>query len=245
MLKLKKWQLALLILTTFISFIEIFAIVNIIRDSYKLELLNVSDWIGSTSTFCTLIVAIVAFMKAPDWIKQKNYDASHEIIQTVIYSELPRLNGLVGNIKEKIIKRCSDAQRLMLQYDLDFNKFEEKINEIDSCTAEFVIAFGSIQYNINKIRIYNYKCTLHFSESLSRITNDINEIKNYLGYLDSISYDLREHLVVEGNEQDNKVFQEITHMKKDTIIIRKRLHDEIQSLTQSFNPISDYFELNT
>jgi len=244
-LKLKKWQLALLILTTFIFLIEIIALANIIRDSYKVELLNVSDWIGSVSTFGTLIIAMIAFMKAPDWIKQKNYDASHEIIQTVVYTELPRLNGLVGNIKEIIVRRCSDAQRLLLQYDHNFNKFEEKIDEIDSFTSEFVMAFGSIQYNINKIRIYNYKCTSHFSESLDRITKDINKIKDYLGYLDSITYDLKEHLVDKGQEESNEVFQNLIKMKKDVITIRKNLFDEIQSLTQSFNPVSDYFEPNT
>ena len=42
----------------------------------KIELGSFSDWVSSLSTFGTLIVAFLAYKKAPEWINQKmNEDA--------------------------------------------------------------------------------------------------------------------------------------------------------------------------
>ncbi|MBJ8975303.1 hypothetical protein I5438_01720 [Citrobacter freundii] len=77
---------------------------------------SVSDWVSSISTFGTLIVALIALMKAPDWINQKKHEDGYELAKKLIVYEYPKIIGTVSSYRShlQLIKRKDEQDKFVI-----------------------------------------------------------------------------------------------------------------------------------
>ncbi|MGS1414164.1 hypothetical protein [Serratia marcescens] len=59
-----------------------------------MEIGSISDWVSSLSTFGTLVIAGMAYRKAPEWMAQKHYDVVSKVIEEAVYEDLRKLSSL-------------------------------------------------------------------------------------------------------------------------------------------------------
>ncbi len=62
-----------------------------------MELGSFSDWVSSLSTFGTLIVACMAYKKAPEWIDRRKHENAYDRAIHLIAKELPDINVKIIN----------------------------------------------------------------------------------------------------------------------------------------------------
>jgi len=77
---------------------------------------SVSDWVSSISTFGTLIVALIALKKAPDWINQKKHEDGYELAKKLIVYEYPELTSIISKYQNhlQIIKQKSEGDDIII-----------------------------------------------------------------------------------------------------------------------------------
>lgn len=175
-MELKHWNRGLLVLVAMLLILAIIATVNIIIHQYsteKMEFGSWSDWFNTAGTLGTFAIAAMAYRKAPDWIKQKHYDAVYKIIEEAVYTDLPTLNKLCMKYKSFALG-LGNAQRRRLtkkNHDFDFERYQDDFKIMDDSLISLFNLSYSIQNRLNSIKRNNY--------FLSDYANDlINEIKN-------------------------------------------------------------------
>lgn len=221
--------------------LEMIAIINIIRDSYKFEPLNVSDWIGSLSTFCTLIVALIAFIKVPDWMNQKHYDFAHKIMNEIIHEDLLKLQMMIPDVRKGMSTVTNLSASAINGLELDEAVLYEKQALLTKHIQNLTLQSATIKFKSNKINTYNFKCTPKMIESLHTIFNYIDSIANNFGELESICDEMFMIVLMkpEDRQRDIESILRITNSYKS---LSQKLMKQISSITESFRPIDEYIE---
>jgi len=243
MLKLKKWQLALLVLTTFIFIIEIISLVNIIRDSYKLELLNVSDWVGSISTFCTLIIALIAFTKAPDWIKQKHYEVAHQVVEEAVYGDLETIGKLSRdyrthfiNVNNIIRHKLNNENYVLTGLDANLELLLDSFDKLFDLSR-------SIQNKFLSVKRIGYELTPYSDEVVGELTYTVQHYEGLNGCLESlIAYTLNPNMYEEATKG---VIKDIDNYQVAVKAINKRLHTFIDKIRNDNENINSFFKVTS
>jgi len=115
----------------------------------KMELGSLSDWISSLSTAGTLLIAYMAYRKAPDWFESKNNEARYDHalkLMTLLDESVGKLNTvyidvLVITDREKSIKQGYDLGNSAL-------KVKESLN---ACTRYNIIPTPDLEFLIDDI----------------------------------------------------------------------------------------------
>lgn len=68
-----------------------------------MEIGSLTDWVSSLSTAGTLVVACMAYRKAPEWMAQKHYDVVSKVIEEAVYEDLRKLSSLSFQYKSQIM----------------------------------------------------------------------------------------------------------------------------------------------
>lgn len=241
MKKLKTWQIAIITISTFILALEMIAIINIIRDNYKLELLNVSDWIGSLSTFCTLIVALVAFIKVPDWMNQKHYDLAHKLMNEIIHEDLLKLQMMIPDVRKGMVNLSDIFAKIIKGKEIDEAILQEKQSVVTSNVQAFMLQAASINFKSNKLNTYNFKCTPKMTQSLHVISNHVDVIANNFSELEIVCDEI---FLIELMKPEDKVkeLDSILKIARSFKVSSQELMKHISSITEAFRPIDEYIE---
>ncbi|MBZ7674748.1 hypothetical protein [Klebsiella grimontii] len=97
-MELKNYNRIILAFTLVLFLLCMFVIFYAIKfNGVKIELGSISDWVSSLSTFGTLIVAYLAYKKAPEWINQKMHEDAFSVAKKVILEDYPLLKEKIDN----------------------------------------------------------------------------------------------------------------------------------------------------
>ncbi|CAI1684229.1 Uncharacterised protein [Serratia liquefaciens] len=99
----------------------------------KMEIGSLTDWISSLSTFCTLVVACMAYKKAPDWIKQKVDENSLVIATKIICESYPSVLDSIKEIEEPFI---SSGYRAFLNSKIGCESLLKQVKRVDKTAWE-------------------------------------------------------------------------------------------------------------
>lgn len=241
MKKLKTWQIAIITISTFILALEMIAIINIIRDNYKLELLNVSDWIGSLSTFSTLIIALIAFTKAPDWIKQKHYEVAYQVIEETVYEDFEKIGKLSRIYRTHFINVNN-----LLRQKLNNEKYElkglDKNLELLLDSYDKIFDFSRlIQKKLLSVKRIGYELTPYANEVIGELTYAVQHYEGLNACLESlIAYTLNPDMYEEATK---RAIKDIDNYQVAVKAINKRLHTFIDKTHDDNVNIDSFFKV--
>lgn len=95
---------------------------------------NIADWFNTAGTLGTFAIAVMAYRKAPDWIRQRKDEDAFSIASELINENLPSVGAVVQNVS---------SYTFFLKDAIDFvDKKQMKINEItdiETCIANLEI----------------------------------------------------------------------------------------------------------
>ncbi|HBQ4376799.1 TPA: hypothetical protein MEX89_001453 [Klebsiella pneumoniae] len=87
-MELRIYNRIILMVSLVLLFLSVFVICYAIKfNGVKIELGSFSDWVSSLSTFGTLIVAFMAYKKAPEWINQKMNEDAFSIAKRIMLDD--------------------------------------------------------------------------------------------------------------------------------------------------------------
>ncbi|PAN98977.1 hypothetical protein CIW62_14355 [Enterobacter cloacae] len=120
---LKRTNKILLSLVIILFVFAIIAFAKVVFNSMSgLEWGSVSDWVSTGSSIATTYIAYLAYKAAPNWFKQKTYEAGFDHVSALmteydsIESEIQKLyyNILILNINNpKFLSTCNEVETLM------------------------------------------------------------------------------------------------------------------------------------
>ncbi|WP_170956379.1 hypothetical protein [Kosakonia sacchari] len=147
----KKLNSALL-LTVFILFITtILVLIKVLFSGAKVfEWGSVSDWVSSSSTFGTLVIAWFAYKKAPQWISQRRHDSAFDIAKKLILDDIVELKHIVNSA-------AMQADDLIWQFEI-LSSDPEYFLTVDNCEKALEIFHSPIvtpallKKDINKLK---------------------------------------------------------------------------------------------
>lgn len=155
-----------------------------------MEIGSISDWVSSLSTFGTLVIAGMAYRKAPDWFSQrshtKGFDKAENILSTIdsfyrhrmqyaneIHLTLENLNSL--DLKKFIIN-----SEILDKLEDSYNKHTKNIELIDKLSDELllierwsitIVNIELISTVIKSLRSLNDSAAITYNTSHSYLDN--------------------------------------------------------------------------
>lgn len=87
----KKYKKAIVAILIFVAVYIVCVMTAYKFKNGNMDLGNASDILSSLSTFGTFLVAFGAFLKAPDWIKQRKHEAGFALGRELILEKIPLL----------------------------------------------------------------------------------------------------------------------------------------------------------
>ncbi|ROP61596.1 hypothetical protein EDF81_0067 [Enterobacter sp. BIGb0383] len=131
-MEMKKLNTALIITVIVLLIAAILVLIKILFSDMKgFEWGNVSSWVSACGTLGTLLIALMAYRKAPEWISQKKHDSAFDIAKKIIIEDLPELQELISTVS-------SQANNLIWQFDLISNDPKDFIT-LNNCTQALAI----------------------------------------------------------------------------------------------------------
>lgn len=175
---------------------------------------NVADWFNTVGTLGTLGVAIAAYKKAPNWLKQKasengiklalNLRDDLELALKDIYSDYNEIVLAYTKFDSNpSIQKCDEAEDHRIHYQVKVRKFTEfifdmsKIENNGILISEKNLLLKPIElcfdFYSNAVDLFQYQYELQFSEQ--HLTQDeAKDIKNRFNSLFSEILDSRSKL---------------------------------------------------
>lgn len=167
-MKFKYWKPIVFIISSVILFIEVVILIYDINDG-KIEWGNVSDWLSSLSTFGTLLIAYAAYVKAPDWIKQRKHETAFDLAQKVMIHDILELSKLMNIVS-------LNSSNLEWKFDIlstdpkDFvtiQECEESLRILD----DFFITPTTIDTDISKLKKLGWHIDENAKKDLQILSN--------------------------------------------------------------------------
>lgn len=204
-----------------------------------MELGSLTDWISSLSTAGTLLVAYMAYKKAPEWMAQKHYDVVSKVIEEAVYEDLRKLSSLSYQYKNQImhtgliLKNClSKKQRLP-------SNMEENSEKLEKILIEFFNLSYSIQNRLKSIPRYNYVITPYTLNVIDTIKKTADNYNNLQIQIEQVTPEV-DALVYADDQAINLTKKEITEVQRESIDLNKNLADYIKSVYAENKSITEF-----
>ncbi|MFN2992220.1 hypothetical protein [Serratia plymuthica] len=126
---------------------------------------SLSDWVSSLSTAGTLVVAYMAYKKAPEWLNQKMHEDALSIAKKLIFDDYPSINKVVWKAGGRI-------HYFTTLYDFISDDLGKLINS-DECDDNL-----SIFHDIPNIPITIRDTFSNLTKLGWNVTQEITEINN-------------------------------------------------------------------
>ncbi|WP_440482874.1 hypothetical protein [Serratia marcescens] len=153
-----------------------------------MEIGSISDWLSSLSTFGTLVIAGMAYRKAPDWFESKRNETSYDHAKKIIDS-LEQTQHLFQ--KEAYI---------FLQNEHDINEEREKKQEYSK--FEILRMIFLVQELIYSCEKYNIKPQIEINDYLLSVLNFVINPHKF-PFENNIRYDEFARLASSGKQISN------------------------------------------
>lgn len=227
--------------------VAIVAFANVLLNQYvghAMEWGSVSDWLSSLSTFGTLIVAYMAYKKAPEWINQKHYDTVHSIIDDVIYTKLINCYKKNFQLMVSIIHLSVGMKKCLTRNTVINNSLENDFKVFEQLFDEFTNSAYSVIRSLNSVHRYKYSLSLYGQNIVTNLNQEIIQCNNYFSEIMELKIEI-------------SIYIHTNHDYKKTLIEKtSNIHDKAQDnniaminfineLIKSNRPIDDFIIKNT
>lgn len=135
---------------------------------------SVSDWVSSTSTFGTLIVALIALKKAPDWLGQKKHEDAYSLSKTLFLEQIPALSTAISNIDKSVRSFQVHIDYSFGDIDLIVNKQEYNKNTNLIINGQNII--NDINFKINQLEMLGWFLKDDSKELIKQLNYCFNNI---------------------------------------------------------------------
>ncbi|MGP2688941.1 hypothetical protein ACTVNK_10675, partial [Serratia nevei] len=157
----------------------------------QMELGSLTDWISSLSTAGTLLVAYIAYRKAPEWLKerkkQSGYDYALKIINDsiIIIDKLKTTSAIdlfKSNSTPDKINKASDIMKIGFEIELlndrlkDHSRYDIKLrdsNELTSCYSRLMLYCGRLSKHYLSLA-----ANLNTEEEPKNMNKELDDIRN-------------------------------------------------------------------
>ncbi|KEA51875.1 hypothetical protein DT73_13150 [Mangrovibacter sp. MFB070] len=227
--------------------VAIIAFANVLLNQYAghvMEWGSVSDWLSSLSTFGTLIVAGMAYKKAPEWISQKRYDIVHSIIDDLIYTSMVDLANKDFHLMVKLTHFTSDLQSCLNEDRTALNSLDENFDYLQTIFFEFTNLSYSIVGKFNSVKRYNYSLSTHSENIIGKIKLRSDMHRQY--YSDIYGLKTEVAMYIHADKDSKKPLAEkLINISKKLSDNHMKLYSQINELIKSNRPIDDFIIKNT
>lgn len=131
-MEMKKLNTALIITVIMLLIVAILVLIKVLFTDMKgFEWGSVSDWFSTAGTLGTLLIAWMAYRKAPEWISQKKHDSAFDIAKKIIIEDLPELQELISTVS-------SQADNLIWQFEIISHDPKDFVT-LEDCTQALAL----------------------------------------------------------------------------------------------------------
>lgn len=176
----KKLNHSLLITVIVLLWIEILVFAKVFFPDYNgFEWGSVSDWFSAFGTLGTLVVAVAAYRKAPEWMAQKHYDIVHGIIEKAVYNDLTLVSSSNKLLKANLIILSRNLNRLLIERKVESEFITEVTNRTDTILADFFNNSYSVINQLNSITRNNFELSEYTQFIIDRLKS-VSEKYNHI-----------------------------------------------------------------
>lgn len=135
---------------------------------------SVSDWVSAGSTFGTLIVALIALKKAPDWINQKKHEDAYSLSKNLFLEQLPTLSTAISKIE-------TSARSFQVHIDYSFGDIERIVNKSE-CNKNINLIIDArnilndINFKINQLEMLGWSLKEESNQIIEEFNHCFNKI---------------------------------------------------------------------
>ncbi|MEN3752512.1 hypothetical protein ABC733_06705 [Mangrovibacter sp. SLW1] len=182
--------------------VAIIVFANVLLNQYKghvMEFGSVSDWLSALSTFGTLIVAYMAYKKAPEWILRKRTEDMYDAIKNLKRS-IEKIRRFIYVINFFLNNYTSEDTDYAKSIKNDPNFFKELNSDLsklfDNMSSEFT-EFKLTSDNNELVKEVSDIRDLYFTltVAVSKLSNSIN-VESRKDELDINSLSVFEHVTI-------------------------------------------------
>nr|WP_129951597.1 hypothetical protein [Rahnella sp. RFA10(1/100)] len=236
-----KFEYALIaIAAVFTTVVLIFFIYTIYYNiGTKMELGSLSDWISSLSTFGTLVVALMAYRKAPEWMAQKHYNTVSKVIEEAVYEDLRKLSSLSLQYKSHIVHTCFTLKKSLNAKDDLPSNIKDTLDIVENLLIEFFNLSYSIQNRLKSISRYNYVITpyaLNVAEEIKNTADNYNDLQTKF----ELSASEVTMLLCADEQAINLANKEISEIQIKSIELNMKLSNYIKSVYAENKSIDEF-----
>lgn len=200
---------------------------------------SISTAIGAVGTLGTLIVALMAYRKAPDWITQKNYDIVSKIIEDAIYDDLRKLSSLSIQYKRNMMNTCIIFKNCLNNKNDVPSNIKESLGAIEGLLIELFNLSYSIQNRLKSVSRYSYintNYTLDIINKIKHIADSYNDLQTRFELSAS-----EVPMLMKADEQAIIItIKELVDVQNETIKLNMNLADFIRYIYTENRPISEF-----
>lgn len=205
----------------------------------KMEISSLTDWVSSLSTFGTLIVACMAYKKAPEWMAQKHYDIVSKVIEEAIYEDLRKLSSLSYQYKSHIVHTGLILKNSLGKKEGLPSNIEETLEKLEKLLIEFFNLSYSIQNRLKAIPRYNYVITPYTLNVIDKIKNAADKYNNLQTKIEIAAHEVNS-LVDADEKAINLTKEEISDIQRESIELNKKLSEYIKSVYAENKSIAEF-----
>lgn len=203
---------------------------------------SVTDWLSAAGSVGTLIIAIIALMKVPDWMAQKHYDIAYSIIENAVYKDLAelRLKSLhVKNLTLKLARKIVDSVRTDGE-DININKQIEQLNQaVEIQIDEFDrLAFG-IRNQFSSALRTNYELS-NYAHEIENFIQESSKRYNVITHQIYVVLSEFETFYFTDQKKKSNFEKEIFIIRNNAIKNNKYLSDKINQIYNENRPIKEF-----
>ncbi|UAK18528.1 hypothetical protein [Kluyvera sp. CRP] len=203
---------------------------------------SVTDTLSAAGSVGTLIIAIIALMKVPDWMAQKHYDIAYSIIENAIYKDLAdvRLKSLLAkNLILNLTKNIVETVRVDGYNDNPTLPLEELMEKVEIGLDDFLRSTNGVLNQVKSISRTDYDIStnaIEITNAIQHVTKEFNAIYNrtFKVYVEYETYFFTD---IKNKVDFEKELHEIRH---DAINNNKYLSDMINQVYYLNRPIKDF-----
>lgn len=208
----------------------------------KMEIGSLTDWISSLSTAGTLVVACMAYKKAPEWMAQKHYDIVSKVIEEAIYEDLRKLSSLSYQYKNQIVHTGLILKNSLSKKEGLPSNIEETLEKLEKLLMEFFNLSYSIQNRLKAIPRYNYVITPYALNVIDEIKKAADIYNNLQTQIEFAAHGVNSLVYADQQVIDSEK-NEISDIQRESIELNMKLSDYIKSVYAENKTIAEFIAI--
>lgn len=191
---------------------------------------SVSDWISSLSTLGTLVVALIALKKAPDWLGQKKHEDAYILSKIFFLEQLPSLSNAISRIGSSVNKLALNIEFGMDSIDKVLTKEDSDINMNLLNDAHNII--DQMNFKINQLEMLGWQLKQDSRNIIDEMYARFNAIDNEWSYM---WFRIDNDVITSVEEKKKEIFKESIAKTLNSIDLFNTKYTHLKRLNNSFD----------